>query len=405
MKVFSVLVLIIFFLTSAKVSAAENQISKTVNNFSRNYFSKLDKDKNIFYSPYSIAAAFSIVANGAKGQTQKEILSALNAKNLNALNQNFKDFRAGIEENYKDGVTLNEADLILIDKNFIGKGINTNFQKNIEEFYKTEIDAADFQENLDAEKFRIKNFVAEKTKDFISDYESSAEENTILDLLNVIYFKGDWENPFDAAKTWKSFFTNKNGSKIRVQMMAQTFRNKISYYADENFVGIALPYKNNLAAMYVILPRNENFLNVAELWDAAEFSYRENFLANIKNSSPFEGNVEVFIPKFELDIKNNLVEDLQQMGIRRAFTNSADFSNIVKNTRLKISNATHQAKIKVDETGTEAAAVTEITMVKSTAVAAPPKTIYFRADRPFLFLVRDAESDVNLFAGVVNSLQ
>ena len=405
MKVFSVLVLIIFFLTSAKVSAAENQISKTVNNFSRNYFSKLDKDKNIFYSPYSIAAAFSIVANGAKGQTQKEILSALNAKNLNALNQNFKDFRAGVEENYKDGVTLNEADLILIDKNFIGKGINANFQKNIEEFYKTEIDAADFQENLDAEKFRIKNFVAEKTKDFISDYESSAEENTILDLLNVIYFKGDWENPFDAAKTWKSFFTNNDGSKIRVQMMAQTFRNKISYYADEKFVGIALPYKNNLAAMYVILPRNENFLNVAELWDAAEFSYRENFLANIKNSSPFEGNVEVFIPKFELDIKNNLVEDLQQMGIRRAFTNSADFSNIVKNTRLKISNATHQAKIKVDETGTEAAAVTEITMVKSTAVAAPPKTIYFRADRPFLFLVRDAESEVNLFAGVVNSLQ
>jgi len=405
LKVFSVLVLIIFFLTSAKVSAAENDIAKTVNNFSRNYFSKLDKDKNIFYSPYSIAAAFSIVANGAKGQTQKEILSALNAKNIDSLNQNFKNFRAGIEENYRDGVTLNEADLILIDKNFIGKGINKNFQSVVEDFYQSEIDAADFQKNLDSEKFRIKNFVAEKTNDFISDYESAADESTILDLLNVIYFKGDWENPFNAKNTWKSFFTNRDGSKIRVQMMAQTFKNEISYYADEKFVGIELPYKNNLAAMYVILPRFENFLNVAESWDAENFSYRENFLANIKNAPPFEGNVEVFIPKFELDIKNNLVEDLQKMGIRRAFTNSADFSNIVKNTRLKISNATHQAKLKVDETGTEAAAVTEITMVKATALATPPKTIYFRADRPFLFLIRDAESDVNLFAGVVNSLQ
>lgn len=405
MKLFSVLVLIIFMLTNSKVFAAENELSKTVNNFNWNYFKNLDKDKNIFYSPYSIAAAFSIVANGAKGTTQKEILTALNAKKIDALNGEFKKFRAFMEKKYNDGVTLSEADLILIDKKFIGKGIDKKFQDAVKKNYQAEIDAADFAGNPEGEIERIKNFVAESTNNFISDYQAVVDADTILDLLNVIYFKGNWQNQFDTSKTWKSFFTNKNRSKIRVEMMAQSFKDNLAYCADEKFVGIELPYQNNLASMYVILPVQENDLNIAESWNNQEISYRENFLNDIKNAPPFEGIVEVFIPKFELDIKNNLNDDLQKMGINRAFTNSAEFPNIVKNTRLKISQANHQAKIKVDEEGTTAAAVTEITMVKSTAVATPPKVIYFRADRPFLFVIRDKNSGIDLFTGVVNSLK
>ena len=121
MKVFSVLFLLIFIFNSTACAAASNEISKTVNNFNRNYFKTLDKTKNIFYSPYSIAAAISIIANGAKGQTQKEILNALSAKNIKTLNDGFKDVRADFQKNYRDGVTLSAADLILIDKKFIGK--------------------------------------------------------------------------------------------------------------------------------------------------------------------------------------------------------------------------------------------------------------------------------------------
>lgn len=405
MKIFSILFLIIFLLNSTALAANSNELSKTVNNFGWNYFSKLDKDKNIFYSPYSIAAAFSIVANGSTGKTQKEILNALSVKNIKALNDDFKNFRAVIEKNYSDGTILNEADLILIDKKFVGNGIDSKFKNVCEDFYRAEIDTADFGGNLDAEKERIKNFVAESTDNFISDYKSSADINTVLDLLNVIYFKGSWENPFDVKKTWKSHFTNIDGSKSKVQMMAQSFNYEIRYYADEKFMAIEIPYEKNFAAMYMILPRNENDLNVAENWDAEEISYRENFLSKLKDAPTFDGIIEVFIPKFELDIKNKLNEDLQKMGIRRAFSDNAEFSNIIKKTQLKISNATHQAKVKVDEEGTEAAAVTEITMVRSTATLIPPRRIYFRADRPFLFLIRDIQSEINLFAGAVNELK
>lgn len=409
MKIFSVLFLIIFVLTSSKVFAAEtradsDELSKTVNNFNWNYFSKLDKTKNIFYSPYSIAAAFSIVANGATGKTQKEILNALSAKNIQILNDGFKNFRAVMKKNYSDSTILNEADLILIDKNFIGKGIDSKFKNVAEDFYNAQIDAADFSGNLEGEKERIKNFVAESTNNFITDYKSSAEIDTVLDLLNVIYFKGKWENQFDAQKTWKSHFTNYDGSKSKVPMMAQSFEDNMRYYADEKFMAIEIPYEKNFAAMYVILPRDENALNVAEIWDAEEIFYKENFLANLKSSPTFDGIVEVFIPKFELDIKNELNEDLQKMGIRRAFTDNAEFSNIIKKTQLKISNATHQAKVKVDEEGTEAAAVTEIVMMRATATATPPRRIYFRADRPFLFVIRDVQSQINLFTGALNQL-
>ncbi|MBQ7704947.1 MAG: serpin family protein [Selenomonadaceae bacterium] len=410
MKIFRILFLIIFVVTNSAACKAETradfgELSKTVNTFSWNYFKHLDKDKNIFYSPYSIAAAFSIVANGASGRTQKEILDALSVKNVETLNDGFKDFRAVMENEYGEGRILKEADLILIDKKFIGKGINSDFEDVVKNVYRSEIDEADFSGNLDGEKLRIKNWVADNTDNLISDFESSVAENSIFDLLNVIYFKGDWENKFDTSKTWKSDFTNNDGSKSKVQMMAQTFDNKISYYADGKFMGIVLPYKKLdneiVTAMYIILPRNENNLNVAESWNDEENSYKENFLANLKAAPIFNGTVEVFIPKFELDIKNKLNDDLKKMGIRRAFTNSAEFSNIIKKTQLKISSAIHQAKVKVDEEGTEAAAVTEITMVK-TSVAGFSKTIYFRADRPFLFVIRDIKSEIDLFTGVVN---
>ena len=124
----------------------------------------------------------------------------------------------------------------------------------------------------------------------------------------------------------------------------------------------------------------------------------------MKKSPAFDGEVVVRLPKFELDIENNLVENFKAMGIKKSFTDDAEFFYIVKDTSLKIGNAQHRAKVKVDEQGTEAAAVTEITIVEATAVPdfQPPRRVYFLAERPFLFVIRDVESDTILFAGAVN---
>ena len=210
--------------------------------------------------------------------------------------------------------------------------------------------------------------------------------------------------PFEAIDTRKHDFKNRDGSKVKVDMMNKSFDKEIAYRADETFKAIALPYKRG-AVMYLILPVDENSLNVAELWNAQSLSYRADFLAALRNKSDFSEEVIVRLPKFELDIENNLVDSLKAMGMTKSFSDAAEFFNIVNGASLKIDNAKHRAKVKVDEKGTEAAAITEISM-RLTAMPPQyqPPQVYFIADRPFLFVIRDVESDVTLFAGVANHL-
>ena len=396
MKIFKLAVLAAMTLIGNTSYAAA--LSESVNGFSRAYFATLNHDENIFYSPYSIAAALSLVANGATGDTQREILSALHADSLENLNAEFKNFRSTIAENYSGTNILRDANLILVNKNFIGNGVNPSFKNSARNIYGAEIRAADFAGNLNGEKKKIAVWIDKKTNHFLPNYQSSANSATVVDLLNVVYFKGTWNFPFDAESTADKNFTNRDGSTASVKMMRKTFDHEISYAENDSFKGIEIPYKNSAAAMYVILPKSDSNLKIADKLDA------ENFIAQIAAAPKFNGEVSVWLPKFELDIKNNLVDDLKAIGIERAFSNDAEFFNLVQNVQLKIDSATHQAKIRVDESGTEAAAVTEFTF-ETTAM--PPqyrKFVEFHADRPFFFVIRDVESGVNLFTGVVNHL-
>ena len=368
------------------------------------YFATLNRNENIFYSPYGINAALSILANGASGDTRQEILNALAADNVEALNDAHKNFSAIVAKTYGGESLFLESNLLLVDKKIIGQGLNQNFQSVVTNIYKSEVSSADFAGNLSGVKEKISRFVNDKTNGFITNYKSIATADTLTDLLNVVYFKGDWAMPFEAIDTRKHTFKNRNGSKVKVDMMNQSFEKEIAYRADETFKAIALPYKRG-AVMYLILPVDDNALNVAELWNAQSLSYRADFLAALKNTSDFKEEVIVRLPKFELDIENNLVASLKAMGMTKSFSDAAEFFNIVNGASLKIDNAQHRAKVKADETGTEAAAITEISM-RATAMPPQfrPREVYFLAERPFLFVIRDVESDVILFAGVVNHL-
>lgn len=373
-------------------------LSTSVDEFSWKYFATLNHDENIFYSPYGINAALSILANGATGDTLKELLNALEADNLKNLNDGHKNFSAFVAKNYDN---FAEANLLLIDKKIIGRGLDKNFKRIVNDVYKSDVREANFSNDVDGEKQKISRWVSEKTKNFILNYKSIVTADTVTDLLNVVYFKGTWAIPFKARNTAPQNFKNLDGSIKEVDMMSEVFDDKIAYFENDDFKAIKLPYNAN-AAMYLIMPRDDKVLNVAELWN--DYAARADFLNSLSKISTFDGKVIVRLPKFELDIENNLVENFKAMGIKKSFSDVAEFFNIVKNTSLKIGNAQHRAKIKVDEQGTKAAAVTEITMLETTAAPnfEPPRRVYFIADRPFLFLIRDIESDVTLFAGVVN---
>ncbi|MBO4779560.1 MAG: serpin family protein [Selenomonadaceae bacterium] len=413
MKKFFATVIFMLSLTSFACAANESvgvepprNLSTSVDEFCWKYFGTLNRDENIFYSPYGIDAALSILANGASGDTRTEILHALAANNVDALNDEHKKFSEFAAKNYRDENIFMESNLLLIDKKFFGRGLDKKFQRVVKDAYKSDVREANFSGDVDGERKKISRWVSDKTAGFIPNYNSIVTPDTLTDLLNVVYFKGKWLMPFNAKNTSRQDFTNRDGSKVEVDMMRKVFEDAIAYHADEKFCGIELPYSEH-AAMYLILPVDENALDVAERWHNEELSYRLNFLDRLKNSSTFDGEVVVRLPKFELDIENNLVESFKSMGLVKSFTDVAEFFNIINDTPLKISNAKHRAKVQVDEEGTEAAAITEIAMTKATAIpdARPPKVVHFYADRPFLFVIRDIESNITLFAGTVNSIR
>ena len=410
-----IILCVVMIMTAMSGCSAEEKyltvnLSDSVNGFGWKYFDTLDKDKNIFYSPYSIATALTVVANGAESQTQKEMLQALSITSLEDINLSYEKFRNHIEKNYQgEGRTLMDSNLLLINKKYTANGINSGYQKIVEDTYKSTVREADFASNLEGEKQQITKWVDEKTNHFMSNYKSIVSAETIMDILNVIYFKGDWEMPFKPSYTQSEKFTNKDKSTTNVDMMYQGFKNEIKYYEDKKFKAIMLPYKRlngrTVAAMYLILPVKSSELNIAEEWSEETAEYKQTFMENIKKAPTFYGKVYVKLPKFELDIENLIVKNLKAMGIQKAFTNSAEFFQMINNVPLKIDNVNHRAKIKVDETGTEAAAVTEVVMLEATAAAPMPEVIkYFYAERPFLFVIEDFESGVDLFTGVVNKM-
>ena len=402
MKKFLLAVMLLMILSGVGCAGAEPQnLSGSVNQFCWKYFATLERKENIFYSPYGIHAALSILANGASGDTRREILNALEVDSLDELNAAHKKFSAAAEKNYRGENIFGEFNLLLVNEKIFTRGLDKNFQSVVADVYKSDVRKSNFS---DGDLKKISRWVSDKTDGFIPDYKSIATSATLTDLLNVVYFKGAWKIPFKSANTSEDSFTNLDGTRAPAAMMNNVFKNKIAYRADKKFKGIELPYTSN-AALYLILPTDDVALNVADAWDAETFEYRENFLDALKNSSAFEGKVIVRLPKFESDIENNLVENFKAMGMTNSFTDAAEFFNIVKDTPLKIDNVQHRAKVKVDEQGTEAAAVTEAVMVAGAAPNfEPPQRVYFIANRPFVFVIRDVESGVILFAGAVNRL-
>ena len=404
-KVLICVVMILTMMTGC--SAEEGHLTKSINEFGWKYFSTLNKDENILYSPYSIATALTIVTNGAQSHTQDEMLKVLSISSLEDMNLSYKDFRSHIENTYQgDGRTLMDSNLILINSRYTANGINSSYQGIVEDVYKSTVRPADFEGNLEGEKRKITKWVDDKTNHFMPNYKSIVTADTIMDILNVIYFKGDWAMPFKPKFTESEKFSNKDNSKVNVDMMYRAFDNEIKYYEDNAYKAIALPYKGGVAMMYLVLPTKSTDLDIADEWSSKSSEYKQGFLESIRRAPTFYGKIYVKLPKFEMDIENLIVENLKGMGIERAFTDNAEFFNMVNGQSLKIGNVKHRAKIKVEESGTEAAAVTEVVMVDTAAAADPTPLVikYFYADRPFLFVIEDVDTDVELFAGVVNKM-
>ena len=349
-------------------------------------------DGNLFLSPYSISTCLAMTFAGARGDTATQMAQTLHfGTNQNQLAASFNELQEQLnQEQEKNGMELDFANGIWAQKDHV---FLAAFLDVARQSYGANLRQIDFRTRSETARTEIKDWVGHETKCKITDLIQPGVVNpaTQLVLVNAIYFKGQWAREFDKQNTANAPFSVTSTQKLPVPLMNLTADFK---YAEVGGLQLLeLPYAGDGFAMVVLLPRDvdglknlENLLNKQTL---------DHWLTQAR-----ELNVAVLLPKFKLAAQFSLAKPLREMGMTDAFTPGADFSGMDGERDLFISAVVHKAFVDVNEEGTEAAAATGVVM-RMNAVRMPRPTPIFRADHPFIFLIRDLHSGSILFLGRV----
>ncbi len=375
------------------------------NLFNWNYFDTLDVEKNQFYSPFSIAQALAFVANGAEAdtETRNEIVETLGFESIDALNNYYRDI-------VNDLIANNEGDsypkfmtsnLIAGNSGKVKGEIDKKFVDDISQYYFFDIVYDDFDKNMANVKKLIKDWVDRSTNGYISDYEAQFTPETVVDILNAVYFKGEWEYTFEPS--WSGEVTKINGDKVNHDMMSDTFT--LRYYEDDKYRGVVLPYKQNngvYTSMYLILPLDGEDLNIGKEWSNEDAEYRKTFMESLGTAS--EMDVRILLPKISMDTDViSITDNLKSLGMRKVFTDESEVTRFYGDySPLHIDEVYHKTKLDVNEEGTEAAAITEVIMKDNAVAFVEDKPVEFYCNIPFVFVIRDGKYGVDLFTGIIN---
>jgi len=378
------------------ITSSDKQLVKSSELFGLKLFKQVNQaagDTNIFISPLSVSTALGMVLNGANGKTYDEMKSVLElpGNSQDEVNQSY--------QNLNNLLTQIDPKVIFESANSIWYKQNLTFEQSFLDVNKTYFDAQVQALNFadPSSVNTINNWVSEKTKQKITSIIKSIPDGAVMYLINAIYFKGTWLYKFDSTATKDDNFYVTTGNPVICRMMNQ--KNKFEYYKADNYQAIELPYGDGDFQMLVILPSSGSDIN--SLINQMDENYWNNLLTSMDSAE-----VNLWLPKFKVEYSITLNDALKALGMTSAFAPFvADFSKIRKEKDLFISRVLHKTYVKVDEEGTEAAAVTAIEM-GTTAVGPGEKQIYMKVDHPFIFAIRENTSGAILFIGkVVNPNQ
>jgi len=400
--------------------ASENKDAQALvegnNRFALELYARLrGNEGNLFFSPYSISTALAMTYSGARGTTAGQMAQTLRFprepnKALDSDNQDkllyrvekrllsderlaaaFGRLQKGLKADPKrEGYELSVANALWGQR---GYDFLEEFLEIVETNYGGRLGEVDFAAATEKARRSINAWVEEKTKNKIKELIKPGVLNSMtrLVLTNAIYFKGAWDTPFQEAATRPASFTLSGGKKVDVPMMNQNDRFK--YAETESFQALELPYADNELSMVILLPKKTDGLSDFEKKLTAKSL--SDWLSKLAKRK-----VIVSVPKFEMTSQFSLAAVLKSMGMTDAFApREADFSGMNGRKDLFISAVVHKAYVEVNEEGTEAAAATGVAIgLTSMPIDRPPT---FRADHPFLFLIRHNLTGSILFIGRV----
>ncbi|MBE9562090.1 MAG: serpin family protein [Proteobacteria bacterium] len=364
-------------LTANTVIAMEYNKETVVNNnkFALELYDQLKTDDNLFFSPYSISTMMAMVYAGANGDTANQIAQVLHFSNQH-IHKDFHQLQQQINHSRTD-LKLHIANSLCVQQ---GHNFLTDFKTKLQNLYQTELQKVDFATNYENVHNTINTWVETQTKIKNLIKPGTINQFTRLVLVNTIYFKGKWISKFKSSIP-AAFWLNTRNS-IKVPMIQ---RKGYFFYTNNSYAQIIeLPYMGKVS-MIIILPKK----NLAKV-ETILYKRLNKWLRSLHSQK-----VKVYLPKFKINANFELSQTLSTMGMKNAFNDKADFSGIDGTKELHLSAVIHQAFIEVNEEGTEASAATGATF--STRGITPK----FRADHPFIFLIRHNPSNSILFMGRV----
>jgi serine protease inhibitor len=350
-----------------------------------------DRRVNLAFSPASIAIALAMARAGAAGSTAREMDAVLHVEDATALPRSMNALSAGLDER-SNTLRSKGGELSIVNSLWGQEGFpfELGFLDLLAAEYGAGLRLVDYRDNPEAARALINAWVEDATRGRISELlpPGSIGEITRLTLVNAVYLKASWLVKFSKHATRQAPFTTSSGTAVKVPTMRVT--RYFGYARGDGWQAVELPYQGRELSMLIVLP--DEGVSLADAVAAAADAPRMR-----------EAEVAVALPRFDFETTANLSAALKALGMATAFDpRKADFSGMSKGPGepFFVGAVLHQASITVDESGTEAAAATAVTMGAGSALA-PPKPIPFVVDRPFVFALRDRPTGAILFLGHV----
>lgn len=347
---------------------------------------------NPVMSPVSAYIALTMAGDGAQGNTHQEFLNVLSPdENMTALSESMMN----ILPKKTDYLEVSLSNSAWVDDEFT---VNDEWAGQIDSFYDAEV----YQMDVASEKAMkaMNNWISDSTHELIKEMIAQPfDAETRMVLFNALYFNGKWSSPFMENMTNEESFYMSSDEAVKVPMMSQ-YQEYYEYFNDNNVEGVVLPYRDGNYSFVGIMPSDKN-ADIREVYNTLTpqmltelFEKRKSTFINLK------------LPKFEVEFDKLLNDSLINMGLKDAFDeDKADFSKMgttLTGNPLYISIVRQKAVVKVDEEGTEAAAVTEIAMCETAAlIEDEPIDVFF--DRPFIYFIMDMENQIPLFIGIMEN--
>ncbi len=368
-------------ITVSKGLPVEDNYNKLSLAFLKNYTEK-QKGQNVVFSPYSVMALLLMLADATDGASREEIIASV-CKGAGF--DEAKRFIRILEYMLEEYGSFCSANAVCVKENYKDK-IKPQYMEDLQNTFGGELFASG-----DIVK-AVNDWVSKNTKGMIKQIVSEKNAEMASCFMNAVAFKAGWESKFDDEEIKENIFYNADGTRQKVKMLCGT---EYGYIEDDRFTGFVKEYEAGYSFM-ALLPKKKSQEFLYESLNRSNF--RKLFMAKT------DEDIEVRMPEFKFSYEVELSDFCRNRGIETVFSDHADFTPMTEEW-LKVESIAHKAVIKVDRSGTEAAAVTYAVMV----TGCPPdafkrKRKIVRLNRPFLFAIMHNETILPVFVGIVNHI-